>query len=120
MAVAAKPVAVHDVPEIQPVPERRQDTAVLQVHSRLAERSRQGHAAFGQNEIGGLLRAADPVFEARYPVRHSIPVSGGPCRTPRAAAGRPCRYRPSRRPRTEEHTSELQALMAIPYAVFCL
>src|SRR3546814_4705782 len=42
-------------------------------------------------------------------------------------AARPCRFRrsgvPHRRdwrPRSEEHTSELQSLMRISYAVFCL
>src|SRR3546814_1326220 len=31
-----------------------------------------------------------------------------------------CEYRPSRHERSEEHTSELQSLMRISYAVFCL
>src|SRR3546814_4796739 len=33
---------------------------------------------------------------------------------------RPRRERPLRAPRSEEHTSELQSLMRISYAVFCL
>src|SRR3546814_6548605 len=45
-------------------------------------------------------------------------------RAPGAAGGRGCRYcrRCGRRcrPRSEEHTSELQSLMRISYAVFCL
>src|SRR3546814_4497619 len=32
----------------------------------------------------------------------------------------PARLRPPPRPRSEEHTSELQSLMRISYAVFCL
>src|SRR3546814_2286924 len=32
----------------------------------------------------------------------------------------PVRRRPARTPRSEEHTSELQSLMRISYAVFCL
>src|SRR3546814_7889588 len=32
----------------------------------------------------------------------------------------PCNPQPSRRARSEEHTSELQSLMRISYAVFCL
>src|SRR3546814_12470410 len=36
----------------------------------------------------------------------------------RMAANRPCRG--DRLPRSEEHTSELQSLMRISYAVFCL
>src|SRR3546814_9262455 len=40
---------------------------------------------------------------------------------PRAMADRgDLRRRPPARPRSEEHTSELQSLMRISYAVFCL
>src|SRR3546814_7368510 len=47
---------------------------------------------------------------------------------PAAPWGRPCRHRLAgadprrggRDPRSEEHTSELQSLMRISYAVFCL
>src|SRR3546814_1290789 len=35
-------------------------------------------------------------------------------------AGRPPRLKGARRRRSEEHTSELQSLMRISYAVFCL
>src|SRR3546814_10907289 len=41
----------------------------------------------------------------------------------RCAGSLPCRHRGSRQgrlPRSEEHTSELQSLMRISYAVFCL
>src|SRR3546814_1391288 len=42
--------------------------------------------------------------------RRTQPCSGGPCcHVPRLPA-----------PRSEEHTSELQSLMRISYAVFCL
>src|SRR3546814_3000261 len=37
-----------------------------------------------------------------------------------SALDRRRRARPDRRPRSEEHTSELQSLMRISYAVFCL
>src|SRR3546814_1245595 len=40
-------------------------------------------------------------------------------RPPRAVRSRR-RHRASSRPRSEEHTSELQSLMRISYAVFCL
>src|SRR3546814_18683962 len=43
------------------------------------------------------------------------PSPNGPFRCPRSRR-RACR----RRPRSEEHTSELQSLMRISYAVFCL
>src|SRR3546814_7103317 len=42
------------------------------------------------------------------------PVSG--CRRP--SPGQPCLL--AKKPRSEEHTSELQSLMRISYAVFCL
>src|SRR3546814_1061994 len=54
----------------------------------------------------------------RAPVA-AAPVGGRPPRLPRR-----CRRRDDRRPRlgprSEEHTSELQSLMRISYAVFCL
>src|SRR3546814_6084366 len=40
-----------------------------------------------------------------------------PCRH---CGGNRCPTRPADRPRSEEHTSELQSLMRISYAVFCL
>src|SRR3546814_8418171 len=43
--------------------------------------------------------------------RSSAPTVGGPCSAPRAAGAGT---------RSEEHTSELQSLMRISYAVFCL
>src|SRR3546814_5578435 len=45
-----------------------------------------------------------------------------PCRQPtgRASATHPRSRRWSKRTRSEEHTSELQTLMRISYAVFCL
>src|SRR3546814_5865902 len=44
-----------------------------------------------------------------YPPKSSAPVSGVPSETVRNTGGR-----------SEEHTSELQSLMRISYAVFCL
>src|SRR3546814_2103681 len=40
--------------------------------------------------------------------------------SPLQSQGIPLRIRNTRRPRSEEHTSELQSLMRISYAVFCL
>src|SRR3546814_9672227 len=48
----------------------------------------------------------------------SIPASTTGCRTPRPST--PSRPTWPRRARSEEHTSELQSLMRISYAVFCL
>src|SRR3546814_5849979 len=49
----------------------------------------------------------------RAPVLTTTPSSAASSRPPRDAAGKP----PDR---SEEHTSELQSLMRISYAVFCL
>src|SRR3546814_4384504 len=51
------------------------------------------------------------------PDRPWLPVARSRQRNP--PAGRP-RWHPAARPRSEEHTSELQSLMRISYAVFCL
>src|SRR3546814_3437389 len=76
-------------------------------------RSGSGHAAQGEGRrrLGGGAAA------------HDRP--GGACRDlcPRPAAPggrRRCRQGDGRRRRSEEHTSELQSLMRISYAVFCL
>src|SRR3546814_3958143 len=56
----------------------------------------------------------------------SSPRCGGhgrwlsPCRARSWSPGWPLQQRGSRRMRSEEHTSELQSLMRISYAVFCL
>src|SRR3546814_1720968 len=49
-------------------------------------------------------------------------TSRGRRTTDRGHAARPCARPPAEQPRTrsEEHTSELQSLMRISYAVFCL
>src|SRR3546814_7716302 len=71
-----------------------------------------------------------------YPTLFRSPVAGGARRVrdgerrPPRCALQQCRHRVGRaiygygpggsRPRSEEHTSELQSLMRISYAVFCL
>src|SRR3546814_5195806 len=68
------------------------------------------------------------------PSRHAIKCSNSQKRTPSRCARKnagngvheddngqsPCAVRLRRNPRSEEHTSELQSLMRISYAVFCL
>src|SRR3546814_3629870 len=60
------------------------------------------------------------------PLSHSRAQTAGECRAcppcrPPTASRRAASFRlPVRRPRSEEHTSELQSLMRISYAVFCL
>src|SRR3546814_9183482 len=61
---------------------------------------------------GTLTIGAQRMLSAKSASRRSDPH--GPRRPPPAAL---CAYR---RPRSEEHTSELQSLMRISYAVFCL
>src|SRR3546814_3589565 len=56
---------------------------------------------------GAECRGAGRLYPPRLPQRRARPSAGG----------RPCR---SARRRSEEHTSELQSLMRISYAVFCL
>src|SRR3546814_2098186 len=60
----------------------------------------------------------------RHGTRHGHAVrrlhgAVAPC-TQRPAAGGATQPRAAARPRSEEHTSELQSLMRISYAVFCL
>src|SRR3546814_15482360 len=68
-----------------------------------ARRSRTG--------AGGRVRSRGPGGSSRPRAFHLVP-RGAPDRPP----GRPN----SARSRSEEHTSELQSLMRISYAVFCL
>src|SRR3546814_2045068 len=59
----------------------------------------------------------------RSQVRYRRTVDLDPCRAARRRSRRQCkapRQFPARRSRSEEHTSELQSLMRISYAVFCL
>src|SRR3546814_7295450 len=70
-------------------------------------------------------RPGDRRSVGRYPVERSkhhhssrFQLRFGELRYPER---RPCRRRqPEREDRSEEHTSELQSLMRISYAVFCL
>src|SRR3546814_6279563 len=54
-----------------------------------------------------------PAWACRQPPRHRFP-------RPRAAGAGRTLCQPLRARRSEEHTSELQSLMRISYAVFCL
>src|SRR3546814_7017705 len=66
-----------------------------------------------------LFRSAERNRHARtdrpLPARHQSPVGAG-----QPAAGRRITVVEPARARSEEHTSELQSLMRISYAVFCL
>src|SRR3546814_9639074 len=75
---------------------------LLRIGEMLAERAQR----FPERRIFGAQRRRDP-REAGL-LRPSRPQPGHP------------QNREQRQRRSEEHTSELQSLMRIPYAVFCL
>src|SRR3546814_2834026 len=64
----------------------------------------------------------DTLFPYTTLFRSLASVSADPCRVWRSHGDRDCRARRtlSAHSRSEEHTSELQSLMRISYAVFCL
>src|SRR3546814_16184525 len=70
-----------------------------------------GRRAIGEHRHGGSDKA-DAAISA--PGRRQYPAIWG------ALLRRPDAGRPPQRLRSEEHTSELQSLMRISYAVFCL
>src|SRR3546814_3385523 len=68
-----------------------------------------------------LGRAAENPLGGQVFPRHADPDrNGGRQAQPRAARRYPRRRPDEARARSEEHTSELQSLMRISYAVFCL
>src|SRR3546814_10870007 len=90
----------------------------------LADQASRAEEQAGAPRAAGLrphrlaLRQPQPGAEPRTRVDHAV-ASHRPAGGPGVAAGlRPShRHRPKR---SEEHTSELQSLMRISYAVFCL
>src|SRR3546814_8293667 len=88
-----------------------------------AAASTRAGAGSGRNAGARRQPAALPGPEVR-PARHSATTTAVARRAPRRDL---CRYRrparlvgTARGARSEEHTSELQSLMSISYAVFCL
>src|SRR3546814_6187550 len=82
----------------------------------VAPRHERPAADAGADAVDGLRR----LRRGKQIVSHA-PSTGRSCRT--TTGGLRCRGRRSRvrrSPRSEEHTSELQSLMRISYAVFCL
>src|SRR3546814_9701851 len=78
---------------------------------------------------GGAGESRGAAVQAVPRGRRPLPLQAGRCRWRAAAAGRGPRIRARHRAtgraaqaggRSEEHTSELQSLMRISYAVFCL
>src|SRR3546814_9596786 len=72
-----------------------------------AFRWRRIRASASATKTGGECRTAGPPSPVVRPPNANSSAPGGPCH---AGTGR----------RSEEHTSELQSLMRISYAVFCL
>src|SRR3546814_4755093 len=82
----------------------------------------------GQSEVGGVVEAFDGDAEGSHE-RLRVPCScwsewrprvAAICRQSRSATSALVICGQSSTPRSEEHTSELQSLMRISYAVFCL
>src|SRR3546814_1911767 len=67
-------------------------------------------------------RGGEKPFWAALPLKPSTDAPMGRYRRPRSRDRRqmPCRLAPVSDQRSEEHTSELQSLLRISYAVFCL
>src|SRR3546814_4545044 len=84
------------------------------------KRVEQIRSALRRRTPRGRLRARQNVLRA--PPKDGPPCPRGerPCRLPRPRAAPPSPISCSPAGRSEEHTSELQSLMRISYAVFCL
>src|SRR3546814_5559264 len=87
-----------------------------------------GDPARARRPVGGGVRGAAALlsFPQRSGAAATVVLSRGPCRAGPALRGlallaqRRVRGHAARVRRSEEHTSELQSLMRISYAVFCL
>src|SRR3546814_1728864 len=85
--------------------------------------SRQGRKGDAKKEAGRQERGCKKGAAGTPPALSRLPRPRSPCRAGSARPRRACRRcPPARGPgcRSEEHTSELQSLMRISYAVFCL
>src|SRR3546814_6800906 len=87
------------------------------VRSSLSARIRE---AVPEHHIAFLRRAEDVIEIGDYAFVHAGVCPGVDLADQRAADLRWIRNRFLRHERSEEHTSELQSLMRISYAVFCL
>src|SRR3546814_2212996 len=70
------------------------------------------------NPCCALVQSQNPLRVFRAPLRSSTPRPFGA--PPDSGGFSPDRFRARAHLRSEEHTSELQSLMRISYAVFCL
>src|SRR3546814_8327720 len=69
---------------------------------------------------GGVAFGCDDRLSQRAQVRRQVPAPARIGQVVEQPAARPARHREHQQVRSEEHTSELQSLMRISYAVFCL
>src|SRR3546814_4848433 len=89
--------------------------------ARLIDERKDAGQATAEDE--GVDRHAMRIVPGRIEARALGGGHGEPCirvRRRHVAAGRPVVALPVDQVRSEEHTSELQSLMSISYAVFCL
>src|SRR3546814_1376389 len=95
----------------------------LSTISRRAPLSLADHAGSHVRLLHWGTEAARRQSRQRQTTRHALAVDArhtGNRRHPRASADPATSRAAPRTPRSEEHTSELQSLMRISYAVFCL
>src|SRR3546814_2765778 len=92
------------------------DTSLVRAHDRAGKRG-----ACGSSQPGAELSLVEAGFAVRAGAGKGLRAIGPggagrlrPCALQRAGAW------PNAPARSEEHTSELQSLIRIPYAVFCL
>src|SRR3546814_2982946 len=78
-------------------------TSLIELEREFQEIRERGYSTDCEEFIAGLISVAVPVRDSRGDVRAVIPA-----------------HAPSVRMRSEENTSELQPLIRISYAVFCL
>src|SRR3546814_2406625 len=69
---------------------------------------------------GQAMMSTAIAFKSAWPKRGSGPTSIQMTKVATATSTTPGTNHPETRSRSEEHTSELQSLMRISYAVFCL
>src|SRR3546814_9273552 len=84
--------------------------------SRRPPRSTRTDTLFPYTTLCRSMRIAHPHQLASHPIQRLVPRH----LHENVVAPRAVRARPALQPRSEEHTSELQSLMRISYAVFCL
>src|SRR3546814_3466645 len=97
--------------------------AIWPGHPDLTEHRRRLAVELGRAEAARAYRAASGEGQRTFEmllVRQLVDPSSGSREVEAAAQAEFAQYAPTAYARSEEHTSELQSLMRISYAVFCL